>query len=44
MSGTMIFAAVCGLPIGLILLFKIDICYFPVLFCDKVRSSKNYGF
>ena len=51
MSGTMIFAAVCGLPIGLILLFKIDICYFPVLFFaikfaaarimdfDRVRNS-----
>ena len=51
MSGTMIFAAVCGLPIGLILLFKLDICYFPVLFFaikfaaarimdfDRVRNS-----
>lgn len=51
MSGTMIFAAGCGLLIGLILLFKLDICYFPVLFFaikfatarimdfDRVRNS-----
>ena len=47
----MIFAAVCGLPIGLILLLKLDTCYFPVLFFaikfaaarimdfDRVRNS-----
>lgn len=51
MSGIMLLAVICVLPVGFVLLFKLDICYFPVLFFaikfaaarvmdfDRVRNS-----
>lgn len=45
MSGIALFSLVCALPVGFILLFKLDMCYFPVLFfAIKFAAAKIMDF